>query len=140
MKLEIAEAVITDRLNNLSWERVEADLDTYGGAILKHLLTPSECAAIAAMYADDRVFRSRIVMARHGFGSGEYKYFAHPLPDLAQTLRTAFYSHLVPIANEWQARLGLPTWFPPTLKAYLAQCHAAGQTRPTPLLLRYKTG
>jgi uncharacterized protein len=140
MKLEIAETAIADRLNNLPWERIEADLDIYGGAVLKHLLTPSEGAAVAAMYADDRAFRSRIVMARHGFGSGEYKYFSYPLPHLVESLRTELYPRLAPIANRWNEALRSEVRYPTTHAQFLKRCHAAGQRRPTPLLLQYGEG
>ena len=140
MKLEIAETAIAERLNNLPWERVEANLDTYGGAVLKHLLMPSECDAVAAMYADDRAFRSRVVMARHGFGSGEYKYFSYPLPELIEALRTGLYPRLAPIANRWNEALRVEVRYPATHTEFLKRCHAAGQRRPTPLLLQYGEG
>jgi uncharacterized protein len=104
------------------------------------LLSPDECAAVMSLYDDDQVFRSRIVMARHGFGRGEYKYFAYPLPPLIQAMRPALYVRLVAVANRWHRALGLPTQFPESHEAYLAACHAAGQTRPTPLLLKYHSG
>jgi uncharacterized protein len=140
MKLEITEAAIADRLNKLPWERVETDLEAYGGAVLKHLLTPSECNAVAAMYAGDRAFRSRIVMARHGFGSGEYKYFNYPLPELIESLRTGLYPRLAPIANRWNEALHIDVRYPATHAEYLKRCHAAGQRSPTPLLLQYGEG
>lgn len=115
-------------------------LDAEGWALLPGLLSPSDCAALTALYDTPRHFRSRIVMARHGFGRGEYQYFAYPLPPVIERLRHALYPPLARIANAWQARLGLPTRYPAELPEFLARCHAAGQTRPTPLLLRYGAG
>jgi hypothetical protein len=99
MKLDVAERSITERLTSIPWERAEADLDAFGGAVLEHLLTAQECNVIAAMYARDERFRSRVVMARHGFGSGEYKYFSYPLPGVVECLRTELYPRLAPIAK-----------------------------------------
>ena len=122
------------------WARIAAELDEQGWAVLPGLLDPAACHKAAALYDQDDRFRSRVVMARHGFGRGEYRYFAYPLPAPVERLRTALYPHLAPIANGWQARLGLETRFPDRHADYLARCHAAGQTRPTPLLLRYGPG
>ena len=116
------------------------DLDARGWAILPGLLDPATCAAIAAGYDDPAQFRSQVVMARHGFGRGEYRYYRYPLPDPIAGLRTALYSSLVPIANRWHERLGIPTRFPAEHADFLARCHDAGQARPTPLLLRYGPG
>lgn len=121
----------------IDWDAVAVALDARGSAILEGLLTPEQCRQIASSYADDSRFRSRVVMARHGFGRGEYKYFAYPLPPPIAPLRTALYAKLVGIANEWNARMGLDQRYPPTHAEYLKLCHAAGQRRPTPLLLRY---
>src|SRR5581483_1296260 len=104
------------------------------------LLTPAECASLAALYAEPQRFRSRVVMARHGYGQGDYQYFAYPLPPLVETLRRALYGRLAPTARRWRAALGQPAEFPCALGDYLAECHAAGQTRPTPLLLSYGPG
>jgi hypothetical protein len=128
------------RLAATDWDRVAAELDARGYATVPDLLAPAECAALAALYARDDAFRSRVVMQRHGFGSGEYKYLRYPLPSLVAGLRAAIYPHLAPIADRWRAALGQDGGFPPTLEAYLAECHRAGQTRPTPLLLRYEAG
>ena len=115
-------------------------LENQGVEILDALLTPAECVALAGAYDDDDAFRARIVMARHGFGQGEYKYFAYPLPPTIARLRTALYARLAPIANRWNAAMRLDTRYPDDHAAFVARCHAAGQTRPTPLLLRYGPG
>ena len=115
-------------------------LDARGWALLPGLLTARDCDAIAGLYAQPDGFRSHIVMARHGFGRGEYRYFSYPLPPPVEALRTALYPQLAPIANRWQERMGLETRFPATLAAFLERCHHAGQTRPTPLLLQYREG
>ncbi|MDQ8017815.1 MAG: 2OG-Fe(II) oxygenase [Bordetella sp.] len=128
------------RVDALDWAAARTALDAEGAAVLPGLLTPSECEAAAALYDQPARFRSRVVMARHGFGRGEYQYFAYPLPSAVAALRSAFYPHLVPIANRWQAAMGLPARFPPAHDEFLARCHAAGQQRPTPLLLRYGEG
>lgn len=117
-----------------------ADLDARGWAILPGLLNPTTCAAIAAGYDDPARFRSQVVMARHGFGRGEYRYYRYPLPDPIAGLRTALYPSLVGVANRWHERLGIPTRFPGHHAEFLARCHDAGQARPTPLLLRYGPG
>jgi len=127
----------TDRAQAFDWAGVHADLDAQGWAILPKLLTHAECAFMAGLYARDEGFRSRIVMARHGYGRGEYRYFAYPLPPLVQGLRTALYAHLAPIANAWHERLGIDVRFPAEHAAFIDRCHRAGQTRPTPLLLQY---
>ncbi len=111
-----------------------------GARSYPHLFTAAECHQLAALYEEPASFRSRIVMARHGFGRGEYQYFAYPLPSRIAALRQELYRHLVPVANRWNEALGTPTRFPETHQAFLAQCHSAGQRRPTPLLLRYEAG
>jgi hypothetical protein len=128
------------RLNRIDWTGVAGELDARGHALLPALLTPDQCGAIAARYDQDQGFRSRVVMARHGFGRGEYRYFAYPLPPLVERLRGAIYPHLAPIANAWHHRMGRDDRFPADHAAFLNRCHAAGQTRPTPLLLRYGAG
>ena len=130
----------SDRLERVDWKRLSADLDDHGSAIIEGLLTDSECRSVSGCYTDDALFRSRVVMASHGFGRGEYKYFAYPLPQLVATLRGGFYPHLAAIANRWSERLRTPTRYPPAHSRFLSFCHAAGQTRPTPLLLRYGHG
>lgn len=122
------------------WNRLAADLEDRGCAVLPKLLSDDICDWLMESYADDALFRSRVVMARHGFGQGEYKYFASPLPNSIQALRTDLYPPLAEIANRWNAALGVDARYPATHASYLRQCHDAGQTKPTPLLLRYGTG
>ena len=124
-------------MDALDWARIGAGVDAEGHAVVEGLLSPSECEALVALYPAHEIFRSRVVMARHGYGRGEYKYFDYPLPDLVAGLRSAIYPHLVEVANSWCAAMRLAVRFPPTLSAFLARCHAAGQRRPTPLLLAY---
>lgn len=129
-----------ERVGKLDEATVATSLDAEGYAILPALLTPDACAALAASYDDAGRFRSRIVMARHGFGRGEYKYFAHPLPQPVTRLRGALYPALAAIANRWNAKMGIDQNFPDQHAAFLERCHRAGQTKPTPLLLRYGEG
>lgn len=126
-------------LDGVDWDAAAAALDTAGCAGLGPLLTPGECGALAAEYDGD-AFRSAVVMARHGFGRGEYKYFAYPLPPAVAALRAGLYARLAPVANRWHEAMGLTVRFPADHAAFLARCHDAGQTRPTPLLLRYGAG
>ncbi|MGC1356255.1 MAG: 2OG-Fe(II) oxygenase [Xanthobacteraceae bacterium] len=119
------------------WDRVATSLNEHGSAVLEKLLTPRDCEQLAARYADDVGFRSRIVMSRHGFGRGEYKYFSYPLPEPIASLRTSLYPPLAAIANDWNARLGIEMRYPPAHADFLVRCHKAGQSRPTPLLLQY---
>ena len=128
------------RVSALDWPQLEEALETDGYALARGLLRPEECGALADCYSDDRLFRSTIVMARHGFGEGEYRYFAYPLPAILAALRAALYAHLAPIANRWNEALRIDSRYPPEHAAYLARCHRAGQTRPTPLILRYRAG
>ena len=128
---------LASRVAALDWSAVAASLDAYGCAGVGPLLDAEACTALAARYDDDARFRSRIVMARHGFGRGEYKYFAYPLPDEVAALRTALYPPLAEVANRWNEAMGVAVHYPDTHQDYLARCHAAGQTKPTPLLLRY---
>jgi hypothetical protein len=124
----------------LDWPRIAAELDAHGCAVTGALLAPEACAKLIESYDDEPRFRSRIVMARHGFGQGEYKYFAAPLPATVAALRMSFYPPLAEIANRWNETLGNAAHFPATLDAFLARCHKAGQQRPTPLLLKYGPG
>jgi uncharacterized protein len=131
---------VAARVDAIDWALATSELDTQGCAVLKGLLTPDECAALAAMYPDDSHFRSRIVMGRHGFGRGEYKYFSYPLPDLVAELRPVLYQRLIGIANRWNEAMGIDIRYPASHAAFLKRCHEAGQTRPTPLLLQYVAG
>jgi len=131
---------VASRIAGLDWSAIAADLEAHGCAVAPAILAPGECASLAETYASDALFRSRVVMARHGFGRGEYKYFAAPLPDMIAGLRTAFYPPLADIANRWNAAMGIETRYPGEHGAFLTRCHHAGQTRPTPLLLKYEAG
>jgi hypothetical protein len=131
---------IASRVDAYDWPSNSADLDAHGWALVPSLLTGTECAAIATLYADNSRFRSHVVMARHGFGRGEYKYFAHPLPEIISELRTALYRRLVPIANRWNEAMGIAVRYPAAHADFITRCHNAGQTRPTPLLLQYGEG
>ncbi len=128
------------RIQALDWERISRDLDDQGNAILKRILSVNECHALAALYPDDSLFRSRVVMSRHGFGRGEYQYFDYPLPEIISEVRTAIYPRLAPIANRWNTLMGLDVRYPETHSEFLMRCHDAGQLRPTPLLLQYGEG
>jgi len=131
---------IADRLAARDWPALDGALDRDGYAVMPALLEPGECAALADAYHDDARYRSRVVMARHGFGSGEYKYFAYPLPALVAQLRTALYPRLAPLANRWNEAMGVAVRYPADHAQFLRRCHAAGQCRPTPLLLAYGPG
>jgi hypothetical protein len=131
---------IAARVAALDWPRMTSDLGTQGCVVTGPLLSADECAALAAQYPQDAPFRSRVVMARHGFGRGEYKYFAYPLPGLIAELRTALYPHLAAIANRWNEAMGVAVRFPADHDDFLKRCHKAGQSRPTPLLLQYGPG
>jgi hypothetical protein len=131
---------IMQPMTGIDWERAAEELDAYGCAVVRGLLTNEQCAAYAASYAQPELFRSRVVMERFNFGRGEYQYFAYPLPEGLAALRTALYEPLARIANRWQAALKESARFPVTHADYLARCHAAGQARPTPLLLQYRAG
>jgi len=129
-----------DRIETIDWDCVARDLDDSGSATIPKLLGADECAALAGLYSNDELFRSRVVMARHGFGRGEYKYFSYPLPDIVATLRPLIYSQLAPIANRWNAAMGIDVRYPLAHDEFIARCRAAGQARPTPLLLQYGAG
>ena len=135
-----APAKVSERVAGLDWARIAPSLDTLGYATTGALLHGDECASLVDSYAADKGFRSRVIMARHGFGRGEYKYFDYPLPQLVSELRTAFYSPLAEIANHWNERVGVRKEFPQSHAEYLDLCHRAGQTKATPLLLQYGPG
>ncbi len=140
-----ATPAVAARIAAIDWSQVAIDLDALGHALIPGLIDACQCEALAALYATGDaqkppLFRSRVVMARHGFGRGEYKYFSYPLPDLVAQLRFALYPRLAPLANRWHAAMGLDARFPPDHEAFIARCHQAGQRRPTPLLLQYGEG
>jgi hypothetical protein len=131
---------LASKVSALDWARIADHLDAHGCATTPALLAGDECSALADMYSSEQPFRSRVVMARHGFGRGEYKYFAYPLPDTVAALRQAFYPPLADIANRWNEAMGIAVRYPPAHSAFLARCDKAGQARPTPLLLQYGAG
>jgi hypothetical protein len=135
-----AGSTMAERIAALDWPRIATDLEAHGCAVMSAVLSPQECGALAKTYTADGPFRSRIVMARHGFGRGEYKYFAYPLPDVVASLRGALYPPLASIANRWNETLGIAVPYPDEHAAFLERCHQAGQNRPTPLLLHYGAG
>jgi len=128
---------IADRIEGFDWQAISDGLDVRGNAMIERLLTPDECLSLVALYSDESLFRSRVVMERHGFGRGEYKYFSYPLPKIMSELRSAVYLRLAPTANRWNEAMGVAARYPATHPDYLVKCHAAGQARPTPLLLKY---
>ncbi|MGO4517522.1 2OG-Fe(II) oxygenase [Terriglobus sp. 2YAB30_2] len=128
------------RIASLDWKLIADELNDAGNALLKNIFTAQECQALASQYGSDELFRSRVVMSRHGFGRGEYKYFRYPLPALLQGLRTSLYERLAPIANRWNEQMGIDIRYPAEHAAFIERCHQAGQLRPTPLLLQYGAG
>ncbi len=137
--LAAADSDTNRRVAEIAWPQIAGDLDARGCAVFDKLLTPEQCQAIAGLYDGDG-FRSHIVMGRHGFGRGEYKYFSYPLPPLVGELRTALYPDLARVANRWNMEMGIDVQYPKTHAAFLKRCHEAGQMRPTPLLLKYEAG
>jgi hypothetical protein len=131
---------VCERLQRIDASALEGDLDAQGWSVLRDLLTSTECDAVASLYGQDEGFRSRVTMARHGFGKGEYRYFSYPLPPLVEGLRRALYPRLVPLANRWHERMGMSVRFPDEHAEFIARCAASGQKRPTPLLLQYVAG
>jgi uncharacterized protein len=131
---------IAQRVDSLDWPRIEDELGLYGCATLPALLSADECDVLTALYPREDIYRSRVVMERHGFGRGEYKYFAYPLPDPVAALRSTIYPHLAPVANRWNDAMRIATRYPATHEAFIRRCHDAGQQRPTPLLLEYGAG
>jgi hypothetical protein len=135
-----ADGSFAARLRDVDWDAMARGLDAHGCAVIGPLFTPEECASLVALYPEDKPFRSRVIMARHGFGKGEYKYFSYPLPDLIAELRTGLYPYLAGIANRWNEAMGIDVRYPDDHADYLKRCHKAGQARPTPLLLQYGPG
>ena len=131
---------VTHGLNGMDWSSVSSELDEFGVALTGPILSEKECLELRALYERPNRFRSHIIMQRHGFGAGEYRYFANPLPPRIVELRNAFYARLAPIGNEWNRRMDIDRRYPATLEAFLDECHADGQTKPTPLLLKYGLG
>ena len=128
------------RLDKVKWPTLAADLDATGFGVIPGLLSPAECERLRGTYDEDHLYRSRVVMARHGFGRGEYKYFAYPHPPLIAELRQQLYPHFVPIANRWNEAMRVDVRYPDEHAAFLERCHDAGQLRPTPLILQYAEG
>jgi uncharacterized protein len=137
---QLALEEIAGRVESLDWSRIAAGLDEYGSATLERLLSPDQCRSLVALYRQDSGFRSRVVMARHGFGRGEYQYFSYPLPEIVERLRTSLYRRLAPIANRWNSAMGIDVRYPDEHEEFLDRCHLAGQRKPTPLLLQYGPG
>ena len=131
---------LVGRVAAIEWPEVEADLDAQGAAVIKGLLAPVDCHELSSLYQRDDIFRARVVMARHGFGRGEYRYFDYPLPPLIGVLRESLYAHLAPVANRWYDAMGMTARFPDRHSDFIDRCHAAGQEKPTPLLLQYGAG
>jgi hypothetical protein len=131
---------VAGRVESVNWSRIGQDLDSWGSAVLDRLLSPDQCQELAALYPVDDRFRSRVVMARHGFGRGEYKYFSYPLPEMIAGLRAALYQRLAPLANSWNEAMGIGVRYPQEHAGFIARCHEAGQRKPTPLLLQYGPG
>jgi hypothetical protein len=128
---------MAERVRAIDWGQISHELDAQGSASSERLLSPDECETLVALYRRDEIFRSRVVMARHGFGRGEYKYFNYPLPDLIKSLRTTLYPYLAPIANRWNTAMGIEVRYPAKHAEFIERCHQAGQIKPTPLLLQY---
>jgi hypothetical protein len=128
---------IVDMIERIDWEKCSQDLNADGYAVIEKLIVPSQCHSIVTLYDDDQQFRKRVVMEKHGFGKGEYKYFAYPLPKLIEEIRTAVYPKLAPIANAWHSAMKLDVQFPGSHAEFLERCHKAGQVKPTPLILKY---
>jgi uncharacterized protein len=139
-QLDRPQLTITQRIELLDWSAVNAELDGYGAAAVGPLLSPEECDSLIRSYDDDDLYRSRVVMARHGFGRGTYKYYRYPLPSVIGELRAGLFPHLAHIANRWNETMGLDVRYPSDHEAFKARCHQAGQTKPTPLILKYGVG
>ena len=129
---------IEERVAAVQWNEVLGDLDAEGNAVIEGILSPAECDAVRGLYQNEKLFRSHVVMERHGFGRGEYRYFSYPLPELITSMRTSLYPRLVPIANRWNEAMRINVRFPATHAEYIQRCHDAGQNKPTPLILKYE--
>ena len=140
MSTSAARKISSAEVGAIDWGRIAADLDAQGHAVIERLLAAEQCDALVKLYSSADLFRSRVIMSRHGYGRGEYQYFSYPLPDVVAGLRTSIYPHLAPIANRWNELLGSDVRFPADHAEFIERCHAAGQKRPTPLLLQYQTG
>lgn len=140
MSTSAARKISSTAVSAIDWVRVAADLDAQGHAVIEGLLAAEQCDALVKLYSSAELFRSRVIMSRHGYGRGEYQYFSYPLPDVVARLRTTVYPHLAPIANRWNELLGSDVRFPAEHAEFIERCHAAGQKRPTPLLLQYQAG
>jgi uncharacterized protein len=142
MKTLFAEekASLPARIESLNWAQIVSELNEQGSAVLKSVLTPDECASLASLYPHEGAFRSRVVMGRHGFGRGEYKYFSYPLPGIVEDLRTTLYRELAPVANRWNQSMEIDVQYPKEHAEFIRRCHHAGQSRPTPLILEYGPG
>ena len=140
MSHAVASRCISERVDAADWNQIAEDLNADGNAIVKRLLSPDECDRVRALYEQQDIFRSHVVMERHSFGRGEYRYFRYPLPDLVAELRTSIYPHLAPVANRWNESMGLDVRYPAQHTGYVDRCHAAGQVKPTPLILKYGAG
>jgi hypothetical protein len=140
LKKQVSAEDVAGRVDQLDWRRILHELDEYGNAVLPAILSPEECDTLAALYPDDKHFRSRVVMERYSFGRGEYKYFSYPLPEIIAGLRTTLYSHVAEVANRWNEAIGIDVRYPKDHSDYLQRCHQAGQLRATPLLLQYGPG
>ena len=136
----IRSANIPDRVAAIDWEQVSRDLDAEGHAIINRVLSSNEAESLSSLYKNDDLFRSRVVMERHRFGRGEYKYFKYPLPEIVASLRTFVYPHLAPVANRWNEALRIDARYPAKHADYIERCHQAGQYKPTPLMLQYQAG
>lgn len=137
MATPVAVRTIEERVAAAQWEEVSRELGVEGNAVIKHILSAAECDEVRAFYENEKIFRSHVVMERHGFGRGEYRYFSYPLPELVSTMRASLYPHLVPIANQWNEAMGINVRYPATHAEYIERCHRAGQDKPTPLILKY---
>jgi uncharacterized protein len=131
---------LADRIGAIDWHHASQELDARGSAMLEGLLSPEECRSLAELYSAESIFRSRVVMARRGFGQGEYQYFSYPLPELIAGLRTELYPRLAPIGNRWNEAMGIDVRYPAKHEDFIWRCHEAGQRKPTPLLLQYQAG